>query len=171
MTIRIGVIGCGGRMGRLLLRTVLEDLSCRLSGGVEQSRGPDLGQDLGRLAGLEPIGLKAIGDARMLVEESDAVIEFTTPEATVITAGPAAAAGRAHVIGTTGLSETQKAAIRRASERGADRTRREYEPRRHVALGVRRRGRAQPRCRLGHRNPRNASPPEGGCAPPERRWP
>jgi 4-hydroxy-tetrahydrodipicolinate reductase len=117
MTIRIGVIGCGGRMGRLLLRTVLDDPSCRLSGGVEQSRGPDLGQDLGRLAGLEPIGLKAIGDARMLVEESDAVIEFTTPEATVHHAGLAAAAGRAHVIGTTGLSETQKAAIRRASER------------------------------------------------------
>jgi 4-hydroxy-tetrahydrodipicolinate reductase len=117
MTIRIGVIGCGGRMGRLLLRTVLEDSACRLSGGVEQARGPDLGQDLGRLAGLEPIGLKAIGDARMLVEESDAVIEFTTPEATVHHAGLAAAAGRAHVIGTTGLSETQKSAIRRASER------------------------------------------------------
>ncbi|MDF2766478.1 MAG: 4-hydroxy-tetrahydrodipicolinate reductase, partial [Rhodospirillales bacterium] len=69
MTIRIGVIGCGGRMGRLLLRTILEDRDCRLSGGVEQARSAEVGQDLGRLAGLEPIGLKATGDARALVEE------------------------------------------------------------------------------------------------------
>ncbi len=117
MTIRIGVVGCGGRMGRLLLRTILEDEGCRLTGGVEQARSPEVGQDLGRLAGLEPIGLKATADARLLVEESDVVIEFTGPEATVHHAGLAAAAGRAHVIGTTGLSETQKAAIRRAAER------------------------------------------------------
>lgn len=117
MTIRIGVIGCGGRMGRLLLRTILESEGCRLSGGVEQARSPEVGKDLGRLAGLESIGLAASSDARALVEESDVVVEFTTPEATVHHAGLAAAAGRALVIGTTGLSETQKAAIRRAAER------------------------------------------------------
>jgi 4-hydroxy-tetrahydrodipicolinate reductase len=117
MTIRIGVIGCGGRMGRLLLRTILEDRNCRLSGGVEQARSPEVGQDLGRLAGLDAVGLRSTSDARLLVEESDAVIEFTSPEATVHHAGLAAAAGRAHVIGTTGLSETQKAAIARAAER------------------------------------------------------
>ncbi len=117
MTIRIGVIGCGGRMGRLLLRTILEDEGCRLSGGVEQAKSPEVGQDLGRLAGLEPIGLAATRDARALVEESEVVVEFTTPEATVHHAGLAAAAGRAHVIGTTGLGEAQKAAIRRAAER------------------------------------------------------
>jgi 4-hydroxy-tetrahydrodipicolinate reductase len=66
---------------------------------------------------LEPIGVKAIADARMLVEESDVVIEFTSPEATVHHAGLAAAAGRAHVIGTTGLSLAQKQAIARAAER------------------------------------------------------
>lgn len=117
MTIRVGVIGCGGRMGRLLLRTILEDRQCRLSGGVEQARSPEVGQDLGRLAGLEPVGLRASGDARLLVEESDVVIEFTSPEATVHHAGLAAAAGRAHVIGTTGLGPTQRAAVARAAER------------------------------------------------------
>jgi 4-hydroxy-tetrahydrodipicolinate reductase len=117
MTIRIGVIGCGGRMGRLLLRTILEDEGCRLSGGVEQARSAEVGQDLGRLAGLEAVGLRAASDARALVEESDVVIEFTSAEATVHHAGLVAAAGRAHVIGTTGLSEAQKAAIARAAER------------------------------------------------------
>ena len=117
MTIRIGVIGCGGRMGRLLLRTILEDAACRLSGGVERVHSPEVGQDLGRLAGLETLGFKATSDARSLVEESDAVIEFTSAEATVHHAGLAAAARRAHVIGTTGLSEAQKSAIHRAAER------------------------------------------------------
>ena len=117
MTIRIGVIGCGGRMGRLLLRTILEQEGCRLTGGVEQARSPEVGQDLGRLAGLDPVGVKATSDARLLVEESDVVIEFTSPEATVHHAGLAAAAGRAHVVGTTGLGPSQKAAIARAAER------------------------------------------------------
>ena len=75
MTIRIGVIGCGGRMGRLLLRTILEDRNCRLSGGVEQARSPEVGQDLGRLAGLDAVGLRSTSDARLLVEE------VTTPYA------------------------------------------------------------------------------------------
>ena len=117
MTIRIGVIGCGGRMGRLLLRTILENEACRLSGGVEQPRSAVIGQDLGRLAGLEASGALASGDARLLFEESDAVIEFTSPEATVHHAGLAAAARRAHVIGTTGLGPAQRSAIGRAAER------------------------------------------------------
>ena len=117
MTIRIGVIGCGGRMGRLLLRTILENEACRLSGGVAQPRSTVINHDLGSLAGLEPTGTLASRDARLLFEESDAVIEFTSPEATVHHAGLAAAAGRAHVIGTTGLTATQKEAIGRAAER------------------------------------------------------
>jgi 4-hydroxy-tetrahydrodipicolinate reductase len=119
MTVRVGVIGCGGRMGRLVLRTVAETAGCRLAGGTEQPGSPVVGQDLGTLAGLAPIGLPCASDARALVEASQVVVEFTTPEASVHHAGLSAAAGTAHVIGTTGLGPGQKEAIGRAAERAA----------------------------------------------------
>jgi len=117
MTVRIGVIGCGGRMGRLVLRTVAETEGCRLTGGTSHPRTPAVGQDLGTLAGVPPSGQKCGSDARALIEASDVVIEFTTPEASVHHAGLSAAAGTAHVIGTTGLGPGQKEAIGRAAER------------------------------------------------------
>jgi 4-hydroxy-tetrahydrodipicolinate reductase len=101
---RIGVLGCAGRMGRTNLREILTTHGIALAGGVERSGSPALGQDLGLLAGLDPIGISAQADPEALVRSSQAVIEFSTPEATLAHARLAAEAGCAHVIGTTGLS-------------------------------------------------------------------
>ena len=52
---RIGVIGCAGRMGRANLREILAADGLTLAGGVERGGHPDLGADLGVLAGLDPL--------------------------------------------------------------------------------------------------------------------
>ena len=49
---RIGVIGCAGRMGRANLREVLETADVTLAGGIERAGSAALGQDLGLLAEL-----------------------------------------------------------------------------------------------------------------------
>ena len=61
---RIGVIGCGGRMGRMLIADVFATEGCTLSGGVARPGSGCLGQDLGELAGIGPIGLAAAEDVR-----------------------------------------------------------------------------------------------------------
>ncbi|HLT01468.1 MAG TPA: 4-hydroxy-tetrahydrodipicolinate reductase [Geminicoccaceae bacterium] len=114
---RIGVLGCAGRMGRAVIGEVLAAEGCTLAGGVDQSDHPALGQDLGTLAGQDPIGIAAHDDAAALIEASDAVIEFSAPEATAAHVALAAAHGTAHVIGTTGLGEPQEEAIREAARR------------------------------------------------------
>ena len=114
---RIGVIGCGGRMGRMLIADVFATEGCTLSGGVARPGSGCLGQDLGELAGIGPIGLAAMEDVRQLLRDSDVAIEFTAPEATATHAALAAELGRPIVIGTTGLSGDQETAIRHAAER------------------------------------------------------
>ena len=114
---RIGVIGCGGRMGRMLIADIVASEGCGLSGGLARSGSASLGQDLGELAGIGRIGLAAAADARQLLRDSDVAIDFTTPEATATHAALAAELGRPIVIGTTGLSGDQETVIRRAAER------------------------------------------------------
>lgn len=108
---RIGIVGCAGRMGRANLREVLGTPGVELAGGVLRPGHRLLGQDLGVLAGLEPAGLVARDDLAALLAVSDAVIEFSTPAASLAHAAQAAAAGCAHVIGTTGLSAAEEAGL------------------------------------------------------------
>jgi 4-hydroxy-tetrahydrodipicolinate reductase len=117
MAMRIGVIGCAGRMGRANLREVLGTEGASLSGGVERPGSPAVGQDLGVLAGLDPVGIVAGDDVATLARASDALIEFSTPEATLAHAAICAETGCAHVIGTTGLSAEQEAELRRHAAR------------------------------------------------------
>src|SRR5256714_9108973 len=114
---RIGVIGCGGRMGRMLIADIVASEGCELAGGAAKPGSAAVGQDLGELAGVGRVGSAATGDARQVLRDSDVAIDFTTPEATAAYAAWAAELGRPVVIGTTGLSGEQEAAIRRAAER------------------------------------------------------
>jgi len=111
---KIAVIGCAGRMGRTNLAAVL-DAGLDLVAGVEPSGHDDLGRDLGTLAGREPIGRAVTSDAAAAFTAADAAIEFSTPAATVRHAELAAAAGCAHIVGTTGLDTEEEAALAAAA--------------------------------------------------------
>jgi 4-hydroxy-tetrahydrodipicolinate reductase len=113
---KIGVLGCAGRMGQTIIAEVLRTDGCTLAGGTEAEGHSAIGRDLGALAGLEEIGLEVHGDAPGLIAAADVVIEFSTPEAKLRHAALAAERGRGHVIGTTGLDSD---AARRLQEMAA----------------------------------------------------
>jgi len=115
---RMGVVGCGGRMGRMLNAEIARTDGATVAGGTEHASAL-LGQDLGTLAGLEPLGVSADDDAAALVAASDAIIDFTAPAATVRHAELAADAGKVLVIGTTGIDAAQTRAIEAAARRTA----------------------------------------------------
>ncbi|MGI9419018.1 MAG: 4-hydroxy-tetrahydrodipicolinate reductase [Geminicoccaceae bacterium] len=114
---KIGILGCAGRMGRALLAEVLETEGCALAGGTEMPGHTALGQDLGALAGVDDIGLVAGDDAAGLIAASDVVIEFSSVDATLRHVAMSAEHGTAHVIGTTGFNDEAKAEIVAAAER------------------------------------------------------
>ena len=113
---RIGIVGCAGRMGQMLMRQVLATAGCTLSGGTDREDHPKFGQDLGVLLGEAALGLNVTADAGTLFDGADAVIDFTTPAATLAHAGLAVKTGTVHVIGTTGLTPAQKAGLAGAGQ-------------------------------------------------------
>jgi 4-hydroxy-tetrahydrodipicolinate reductase len=114
---RIGVVGCGGRMGRMLLAEIATSEGCALAGGCATPGSGYVNQDIGELAGIGRLGISVGDDAEKLIRDSDVVIEFTTPAATATHAAQAAELAKPIVIGTTGLSAEEGAAVREAARK------------------------------------------------------
>jgi len=117
--IKVAIVGCAGRMGQMLLKLLINAPGVVVVGGTERRGSPAMGQDLGALAGIEPLGISVTEDASLLFETADVVVDFTNPSATVMHSGLAAKFGCAHVVGTTGLDADQLAAIGRSAQRAA----------------------------------------------------
>jgi 4-hydroxy-tetrahydrodipicolinate reductase len=102
-------------MGRTLVKAIAETEGVTLAGAGESTGSPAIGQDSGVLAGLGENGIPVAADVKAAIGKADAVIDFTTPQATVALAALAAQAGIIHVIGTTGLNEADEAKLRQAA--------------------------------------------------------
>ena len=103
---KIGILGCAGRMGRMLGAAALATNGVELIGGTEAPGSPHIGKDQGLLSNnVEPTGISVSADAEALVEAADVVIDFTIPAATETHSTMAAEYGTSIVIGTTGLSK------------------------------------------------------------------
>ena len=116
---KIGIVGCAGRMGRMLSATVLETVGAELAGGTEQPGNPSIGEDLGTLVGTQRLDVPVGDDPRALFTAMDAVIDFTIPTATIAHAHLAQESGTALVVGTTGLSDADMAVLAEAGNRTA----------------------------------------------------
>lgn len=112
----IGITGCAGRMGRMLVAEAAATPGCRIVAGVEIEGNPALGRDLGELAGVGAIGVTAGDDPAALFRDADVVIDFSTPEAAVLSARLAAQAKKPLLLGTTGLNAAQGDAVRAAAK-------------------------------------------------------
>jgi len=114
--LRLGIVGAGGRMGRMLVAEARGQEGLRVVAGSEPAGSKFLGEDMGALAGVGALGAKVSGDSAAVFEASDLVLDFTIAAASVRHAELAAKHGRALVLGTTGLDAAQGAAVRRAAE-------------------------------------------------------
>ena len=113
----IVVMGGSGRMGRMLCDLVLGREDVRLVAVTEAPGHRWGGLDLGAARGGPRNGIPVTDDPDAALEGARAVIDFTTPRATVAMAEACARRGLVHVIGTTGFSDADVAALDRAAER------------------------------------------------------
>ena len=105
---RIGVLGAGGRMGRILIQAVYE-AGYPLAAAVERPGSSLIGADAGELAGIGTLGIQVVGDLKQVLQDCDVVVDFTAPAATQQHLKLCREAGVAIVIGTTGMNDAQKA--------------------------------------------------------------
>ncbi len=111
----IVVMGAAGRMGRLLVAEVLACEGLRLAGAVVRPGHGWAGRDLGVAMGGGALGVTVTDDPIEAIAGAQGILDFTNPAVTVATAELAAQARAAHVIGSTGFSDADLAAIRAAA--------------------------------------------------------
>ncbi|MFH4268471.1 4-hydroxy-tetrahydrodipicolinate reductase, partial [Acinetobacter baumannii] len=78
---RIGILGAGGRMGRILIQAV-QQAGYQLGAAVVRPESTLIGADAGELAGIGSIGVKLTGSLAEVLKDCDVVIDFSTPAAT-----------------------------------------------------------------------------------------
>jgi 4-hydroxy-tetrahydrodipicolinate reductase len=112
VTIRVGVMGAAGRMGRTVCQAVVDDPELELVGAVDPVCG---GQALGTATGVEIPGLVVEAEPGPLVGKGvEVVVDFTHLDAARQNLAWAAEAAVHAVVGTTGFSEQDYAAVRGA---------------------------------------------------------
>jgi 4-hydroxy-tetrahydrodipicolinate reductase len=118
MAIRLTIAGACGRMGQAIARLALADETFGLTGALEAEGHPALGKDYRTVLGHpHGVSLAVSADAQALLKSSDVLIDFTVPAATVAHAQLAQRLGKPLVIGTTGLSNEQQAALKAAAQK------------------------------------------------------
>lgn len=114
---RIAITGVSGRMGRMLVETIDASERAVVAAGVERPGHAWIGRDLGEALGAAARNVVVTDDIGQALAQADAVIDFTTPLATIAFAEAAAAAGVIHVIGTTGMTDDEIAQLAAPSKR------------------------------------------------------
>ena len=108
MTIKIGITGATGRMGRMLAETIFRrDGICQLTAAIERQESSLNGADMGELLGIGVNGTTVGIDLAAAIAEVDVVIDFTMPEATLSYAALCARHRVPLVVGTTGFTDAQ----------------------------------------------------------------
>ncbi|SFP84408.1 dihydrodipicolinate reductase [Nitrosomonas cryotolerans] len=115
VTQKIAIAGSAGRMGRALLEAVTQASDMRLSVALERTDSSCLNKDAGELIG-KTCGTHVVCDFTSALVGCDVLIDFTRPEGTLAHLAACRAAGVKMVIGTTGFTSEEKAALKAASQ-------------------------------------------------------
>lgn len=116
MAINIAINGAAGRMGRCLIQAVAETEGLQLSAAIDRPESSLIGVDAGELAGVGKLGVMLSADLELATQQSDVIIDFTIPEATMALLPLCAKNQCRPVIGTTGFDEAQKLIIQQTAD-------------------------------------------------------
>ena len=117
--INVGVIGAGGRMGRMLIEAIQDNPQTTLIAAIERQGSSLVGADAGEVAAVGRLDVQIVDDLRSVINKIDVLIDFSLPAATEQNMQVCAEHNVAMVIGTTGFNEQQEQVLAKASEQVA----------------------------------------------------
>ena len=112
---RIGIVGAGGRMGRMLIEACLKDEQLSLGAVFDTPGSPVIGKTAGELVGMAS-DVVVTDDLAAGLKNIDCLIDFTRPQGTLHHLELCRQAGVGIIIGTTGFEAEGKEAIAAAAK-------------------------------------------------------
>jgi len=109
--VRIAVAGVAGRMGARIVHAIAGREGATLAGGFEAPGHAALGRNLSEVTGQPETQGQVQPDPSAVIAQADVLVDFTAPAASLKHLEICAAAGKAAVIGTTGLDQAQRSAL------------------------------------------------------------
>ncbi len=113
--INLIITGCCGKMGQRLVSLASKSEQFLIVGATEKKNHPDIGKDLGTICGIGKLNVVITDDIAGVIENSDVIVDFTTPISTINNVKQAKQAHKPIVIGTTGLMDEEIKIIKTAS--------------------------------------------------------
>jgi len=114
--LRVAVVGVSGRMGLCLAKASMLSKNTQFTVAVSRAESAAIGRDAGELAGMGLADVKVVDDLAVVVDQFDVLIDFTRPDPSMEYIEICRQAGKQIIIGTTGYSDEQKAAINVAAK-------------------------------------------------------
>ncbi|MCY7295797.1 4-hydroxy-tetrahydrodipicolinate reductase [Alteromonas sp. a30] len=116
MTVKLGIFGANGRMGRVLVEAISQDEDTQLTAAIVRPNSSVKGIDVGELAGIGKNAVITSSKESVDPNAIDVMIDFTLPETLESNLAWCVENKKAVVIGTTGLNQVQKKAIDAAAQ-------------------------------------------------------
>ena len=111
MTVRIGICGAAGRMGKTIIETCHVTRGVKVTAAIEQKGSSAIGRDAGEVAGNGSLGVAIVDNISRVAGKFDVLIDFTSKASVSDNVKKCRKAGKNMVIGTTGLAPEQKKII------------------------------------------------------------
>ena len=111
--LKLAINGAGGRMGLRLVALARESDVFEVAAALERADHPQLGRDIGEIAGIGELGVVV---TEKPAAKPDVMIDFSVPASAVLRIEYCRTNKVPLVVGTTGLSEAQKAKFAEAAK-------------------------------------------------------
>ena len=116
MTIKIGICGAAGRMGKTILEVCKNIKDVKICAAIEHPDSPYIGHDAGEVAGIGNLGVQITDSISSSSNKVDVFIDFTLADSVIQNINECESLGCSMVIGTTGLNDEAKARIQSAAK-------------------------------------------------------
>ena len=77
MTVRVGICGAAGRMGKTILEVCNDINGVEIGAAIEHVESPMIGMDAGEQAGLGKLGISIAENIESVADQFDVLIGFT----------------------------------------------------------------------------------------------
>ena len=114
--IKVAVAGCLGRMGQEIIKQILGNNKLSFTGGFEHKSHPMINKKISDILNINSSAIVS-SDPDYIIKSADVLIDFTTPNSTIVNTAKAIKNKTAMIIGTTGFSVSQKNKIKLYSKK------------------------------------------------------